>query len=91
MTFDEAILFCEEVVEKYKKAIDTEVDSMRKINCVKHLIAFDQILEWLKKYMEANKEMGTEDQGYKNEQTMDYHKIQEWRNLSLQTFGIHGL
>lgn len=61
MTFDEAILFCEEAVEKYKKVIDTEVDSMRKINYVKCLIAFDQILEWLKKCMEVNKEMDTED------------------------------
>lgn len=61
MTFDEAILFCEEAVEKYKKAIDTEVDSTRKINCVKCLIAYYQILEWLKKCIEANKEMSTED------------------------------
>ena len=48
MTLDEAILFCEEAAKKYEKAIDTEIDSTRKINCGKHLIAFYQILEWLK-------------------------------------------
>ena len=56
MTFDEAILFCEEAVKKYKKAINTEVDSTRKINSVKCLMAFYQILEWLKKYMEEGGE-----------------------------------
>lgn len=48
MTLEEAIQYCEEAAEKYKKAIDTEVDSIRKINYVKCLIAFYQILEWLK-------------------------------------------
>ena len=53
MTLDEAIQYCEEAVEKYKKAIDTEVDSTRKINCVKCFMAFYQILEWLKKRIEV--------------------------------------
>lgn len=53
MTLDEAILFCEEAAKKYEKAIDTEIDSTRKINCVKCLIAFYQILEWLKKRIEV--------------------------------------
>ena len=48
MTLDESILFCEETVEKNKKIIDTEIESTRKINCVKCLIAYYQILEWLK-------------------------------------------